>query len=69
MITATELLDQIDAFVARNGMSPTAFGRLAVGDPSLVGDLRSGRMPNLRTVGRLTEFMENYPAPAQAEAS
>lgn len=51
-------------------MSPTAFGRAAVGDPNLVGDLRNGRMPSLRLVARVSKFIAEHDAePRQAVAS
>lgn len=58
MMTAEEFIARIDKFLTVSGMTPTAFGRSAVNDPNLVGDLRAGRMPNLRTLQRITEFME-----------
>lgn len=39
-------------------MSATAFGRAAVRDPNLVGDLRAGRKPNLGLVDRIEAFMK-----------
>jgi len=35
-----ELLEQIEEYLARTRTSPSTFGRLAVGDPRLVADLR-----------------------------
>lgn len=61
MITAQDIISQIEGFMDRTGLSASAFGRQAIGDPNLVGDLRDGRMPNLRTLGRLNDFMESYP--------
>ena len=37
------LLTKIDAFLARTGLSATAFGKAAVGDPNFVRELRGGR--------------------------
>lgn len=39
----TELLEKIAAFLDKSGMSPTAFGNKAAGDPRLVPDLIGGR--------------------------
>ena len=50
-------LARIDRYLARTGTTPTAFGKAAVGDPSLIRDLRNGRSPNLRTIGRVEAFM------------
>lgn len=37
------LLIEIDRFLRQTGMPVTRFGRLAVNDPRLVGDMRRGR--------------------------
>lgn len=47
----------IDAFIRRRGMTRTAFGEAAVGDPSFVADLELGRSPQLNTADRVLEFM------------
>lgn len=39
------LLIEIDRYLRRTGTPPTTFGRRAVNDPRLVGDLRAGRRP------------------------
>ena len=39
------LLIEIDRYLRRTGIPPTTFGRRAVNDPRLVGDLRAGRRP------------------------
>lgn len=54
------LLRKIEAFLRRNRMTPTRFGREAVRDPRLVFDLRSGREPTSRTVCRIEHFMNIY---------
>lgn len=43
MILEPELLAEIEACIARTGETPSAFGRRAAGDPSLVADLKAGR--------------------------
>lgn len=58
MAAAQQFIEKIDAFLAETGMSPSLFGRLAVGDPNFVGDLHAGRMPSLRLVERVDEFIE-----------
>lgn len=58
MLTPEDFLAEIEAFLTRTGMSASAFGRAAVGDPNLVGDLRAGRMPNLRLVGRVNSYIQ-----------
>lgn len=51
------MLVEVDRFLRASGMSATRFGRLAVGDPSLVRDLRRGRMPRPATIARITAFL------------
>jgi len=51
------LLFEIDKFLRRSNMPPTRFGRLAVRDPRLVGDLRNGREPRAATVRKVRAFI------------
>ncbi|WP_316214158.1 hypothetical protein [Bradyrhizobium sp. SZCCHNR2032] len=51
------LLDEIDAFMARSGITPTDFGLSSIGDPNLYGDLKKGRSPRLATLDRIRAFM------------
>lgn len=37
------LLSRINHYLGESGVPPTKFGRMAVNDPRLVGDLRRGR--------------------------
>ena len=53
-----ELLYEINDFLRRTQMPATRFGRLAVHDPRLVGDLKRGRQPGPRTVARVQAFMD-----------
>jgi len=48
---------EVEKFLKRSGMPPTRFGRLAVNDPRLVGDLRNGREPGSRVAGRIRAFI------------
>lgn len=59
MLTAETFLAEIDRFLTRTSMSASAFGRAAVGDPNFVGDLRAGRMPNLRLVAKVNDFIQS----------
>lgn len=52
-----ELLEQIEAYMARSGVSPSTFGRLAVGDPRFVVDLRLGRTPRRKTNERVSQYL------------
>lgn len=47
----------IEKFLRRTKMPATKFGRLAVGDPGLVRDLRNGREPRPKMVARLEAFL------------
>lgn len=48
---------EVEKFLKRTGMPPTKFGRLAVNDPRLVGDLRNGREPGSRVAARIMTFI------------
>ncbi len=59
------LLGKIDRFLRHTQMPPTKFGRLAVRDPRLVGDLRRGREPGRAVIARVEHFIaaqESSPA-------
>ncbi len=60
-----ELLEQIEAYLAQTRTSPSTFGRLAVGDPRLVADLKSGRRPRRRTEERLRGYLNEAGAIAE----
>lgn len=55
--TAPVLLE-VERWLKGRDMTATQFGRASIGDPNLVGDLRSGRDPSSRTVARIRAFME-----------
>jgi hypothetical protein len=52
-----ELLEQIEEYLVQTRTSPSTFGRLAIGDPRLVGDLRSGRRVRLKTMQKIQGFL------------
>lgn len=52
-----DLLTEIVAHCAERGLSKSAFGQAAVGDPRLVFDLEAGRELRRRTVERIRAFM------------
>ena len=54
------LLPRIERFLRVTGMPWTKFGRLAIGDPRIVGDLRNGRTPRTEMAERLEHFMNTY---------
>lgn len=56
------MLAQIDEFLRRTDMPCTRFGRRAVNDPRLVGDLRRGRQLRPETAARVAAFLREYRA-------
>ena len=49
---------RVNAFLASTGLTPTAFGRRALGDPNLMRQIGRGRSPSLRTADRLLAFID-----------
>ena len=59
MTTLTEQFHAtVEEFLERTGFKTTELGRQAVGDPSLVLNLRRGRSPMLATADRILAFIE-----------
>lgn len=56
-----EILGMIERYLRRHDLPPTKFGRLAVGDPRLVGDMRNGRELRAATLARVATFMASPP--------
>ena len=54
------VLIKIDRYLRQTGMPTSKFGRLAVGDPRLVHDLRLGRQPRAPMVARIETFIERH---------
>ena len=52
-----ELLQNVEAYLTRAGLSPTRFGRIVVHDPRFVFDLRAGRRPRRRVHGKVTAYL------------
>ena len=58
MSAATEaLLAEIEAFLARSGLTPTKFGIAAVNDGHLVANLRRGHSITLKTADKVRAYM------------
>ena len=55
------VLRKIEKYLKESAMPPTRFGRLAVNDPRLVGDLRNGREPGSHLVARIEAFLARGP--------
>ena len=51
------LLHRINRYLDATKMPPTRFGRIAVNDPRLVGDLRRGRELRERTRARVEAML------------
>ncbi len=56
------LLRKIQGYCRRTEMPPTKFGRLAVNDPRLVGDLARGRQPGRSIEARVKNFIAEHRA-------
>ncbi|MDE2678583.1 MAG: hypothetical protein OXI76_11810 [Gemmatimonadota bacterium] len=52
-----QFISRVSAFSGRSGVSPTAFGTKAVGDPNLMRQIGRGRSPSLRTADRILAFI------------
>jgi hypothetical protein len=52
------LLREVEIYLRRSNIAPTRFGRIAMGDPRFVFDLRNGREPCPNTVSRIREYLE-----------
>lgn len=52
------LLQTIERHLRTSGVSPTRFGRDAIGDPRLIGDLRNGREARPETAARILAFID-----------
>ena len=50
-------ISRVSAFLGRSGLSPTTFGKKAVGDPNLMRQIGRGRSPSLRTADRILAFI------------
>jgi hypothetical protein len=51
------VLPRIERHLRRTGLSATAFGREAIGDPRLVADLRCGRHVGLSVARRIEAYL------------
>jgi hypothetical protein len=56
------LLYEIEKFLRRTSMPPTRFGRLAVRDPRLVGDMKRGREVRETMAQRVRAFIAAHEA-------
>jgi hypothetical protein len=56
------LLTRIERYMRRRRMSPTRFGREAVGDPNLLSQLRDGRELRSATLQRIVDYLNDNEA-------
>jgi hypothetical protein len=55
------LIDEIDAFRTKSGMSATAFGTDCLNDPNFIPDLRRrGRLPSVATMDKVRAFIRHH---------
>jgi hypothetical protein len=59
MLPERPLIMLVERFLRDTGMPATSFGRRAVRDPRLVGDLRAGREPGPQVRARVEDFMRS----------
>ena len=57
------VLERVRRYLKVTGMPPTVFGRAAVNDPRLVGDLINGRQPGTAIAARIDAFIASHPEP------
>jgi hypothetical protein len=62
------ILEDVEAFLKVNDISPTAFGDMAMKDRHLVRQLREGRFLFPKTEAKVRKFMAEY-TPAKADAA
>jgi hypothetical protein len=53
------LLQRIERHMRNRRMSPTRFGREAVGDPNLIAQLKDGRELRTATTRRIVDYLDD----------
>lgn len=53
------LLQRIERHMRRRRLSPTRFGREAIGDPNLLMQLRDGRELRAATAQRIVDYLDD----------
>lgn len=56
------LLRDVEKYLERSATPPSRFGRLVLGDPRFVFDLRNGRMPRAATIERVIAWLDREQA-------
>lgn len=54
-----QLLREVEKYLVSTDVSAARFGRLAMGDPRFVFDLRKGREPRETTVRKVRSFLRH----------
>lgn len=57
MFTENDFRAAVEKCLAEHGFTPTSFGKAAVGDPTFVFELRSGRSCGLKIVNKVMGFI------------
>jgi hypothetical protein len=57
--TIEDLIAEIETFREKTGMTVTAFGLSAAGDPNFIKDAKAGRKLNLWLIDRVRAFMQS----------
>lgn len=52
-----DLAEEVAAFLKAKDMPPTRFGKMALGDPSLIASLTAGRELRSQTIAAIRRFM------------
>jgi 2,4-dienoyl-CoA reductase-like NADH-dependent reductase (Old Yellow Enzyme family) len=52
-----DLLEQVESYLAQTRVPPSTFGRMALGDPRFVDDLRAGRKLRRKTQERVRCYL------------
>lgn len=58
MTLEQQFRSRISAFLERTRISPTRFGRMAMGDPNLMREIEGGRSLTLRAADRILAFVD-----------
>jgi sulfate adenylyltransferase subunit 2 len=66
---AQSFLAEIERFLDTAGIDATTLGKQALGDPSFVFDLRKGRSPSTRTIGKIRDWMQQQRQSARSSPS
>jgi hypothetical protein len=56
------LLRDVEKFLREHDLPYSMFGRMVIGDPRFVQDLRLGRIPRMKTEQRVRDWMRAYKA-------